>query len=801
MKVPLNWLREYVDIVLPVDELAEKLTMAGLEVSDIQVIGGEWDNIIVSEIVAIKPHPNADRLRLTTIDLGGKQQTVVCGAPNLVIGDKVPFAGLGAELIDAHEGKRVRLKPAKIRGVASEGMICSERELGLSDSHEGIMVLSPEARPGQPLSELLGDTILDIDLTPNRPDCFSIIGIAREVAALTGQKVHIEEKSYAEGQSAAESFASIEIIDPELCPRYCASILTDIKIGPSPQWMQQRLLACGMRPISNIVDVTNYVNMEYGQPLHAFDLNYVADNHIIVRRARSGEKMATLDGIERQLSENMLVITDKNGPVAVAGIMGGESSEITDATRTVLLESANFNQVIIHEGSTALKLATEASLRFEKGLSKDLALIALRRATQLMVDVCGATAARGIIDVYPGNQPPQTITFSYSEVKRLLGLDLNHQKIKTALESLGFACQKADDDAKIAVTVPWWRTDINCQADLVEEVLRMIGYDTLPATMLSTPIPEGENTPVQGFRVKVREVMLSCGLQEVITYSMTNLDYLKKLSPDLTLNGPEPLKAANPMSREMEYMRTTLRPGVMAVLARNQRYQQKGTGFFEIGNAFIPRENDLPREDEMLCVLVGGLQTDIYWRSKAEDIDFYFTKGIAEAVFTRLRLTAEYVEAEDESLYPGKVAAINVKGTHVGVIGELHPAVASAYDISDTAYLLELDLGKLFALSEPDYYYQTVTRFPGTIRDIALLVDEAVTYQQIEKLIRNISLVKEVTLFDSYQGKQVSAGKKSLAIRLIYQNPERTLSDNEVDKVQKQLLKRLQNETGATLRE
>ncbi len=800
MKVPISWLREYVDIVLPVQELADRLTMAGLEVGDIEVVGGQWDNIVVSEIVAIKPHPNADRLRLATVDLGGRQQTVVCGAPNLTIGDKVPFAGLDATLYDSHSGERVRLKPAKIRGVASEGMVCSERELGISDSHEGIMVLPVEAEIGQPLAELLGDTILDIDLTPNRPDCMSVIGIAREVAALTGQKVHIPEIHYEEGQLPADSFASIEIVDPELCPRYCASILNDIEIGPSPQWMQQRLLACGMRPISNIVDVTNYVALEYGQPLHAFDLNYVTDNHIIVRRAHNGEKMATLDGIERQLNENMLVIADKKGAVAVAGIMGGESSEITGATKTVLLESANFNQVIIHEGSTSLKLATEASLRFEKGLSRELALLALRRATQLMIELCGATAARGIIDVYPGKEEPQTISLPYSEVKRLLGFEIASREIKQTLENLGFTCNEMDDH-EIAVTVPWWRTDVGCRADLVEEVLRMVGYDTLPATMLSTPIPEGEDNPLEGFRVKVREVMLSCGLQEVITYSMTNLDYLKRLSPDKTLVGPEPLKAANPMSREQEYMRTTLRPGVLAVLARNQRYQQKGIGFFEIGNAFIPRDDDLPQENEMLCVLAGGLQADMYWHSRGEAIDFYFIKGIAEALFRKLRLTADFVEVEDKSLLPGRAASIQVKDTGVGVIGELHPDVASAYDISDTAYLLELDLGKLMVLSEQGYLYQPITRFPGTIRDIALLVDEGASYEQIASLIKNVSLVKDVTLFDCYQGKQVPAGKKSLAFRLVYQNPERTLSDDEVDKVQKQLLKRLQKETGATLRD
>src|SRR4030043_585003 len=384
MKVSIRWLKEYVDLSVPLEELCERLTMAGLEVGGVEVIGGEWDSILVGKIVDVNAHPDAGRLRLVTVDLGKQSSTVVCGAPNTTVGDKVAFACVGATLIDGHSGERAQLKPAKIRGVVSEGMICSEKELGISDSHEGIMILSSEAVIGTPLTEYLGDAILDLDITPNRPDCLSVIGIAREIAALTGGNLHIPEAHYQELGKAIDSSASVEVVEPDLCPRYCASLLTGIKIAESPQWLQHRLLACGMRPINNIVDVTNYVMLEYGQPLHAFDYNEIRGRQIIVRRAANGEAMATLDGVQRTLNSNILVIADKERAIAVAGIMGGADSEVTENTTTVLIESANFNQAVIHRGSLGLRLSSEASLRFEKGLSRDLPLIALKRATQLL---------------------------------------------------------------------------------------------------------------------------------------------------------------------------------------------------------------------------------------------------------------------------------------------------------------------------------------------------------------------------------------------------------------------------------
>lgn len=800
MKLSFNWLRDYVDITTPVKELADRLTIAGLEVGGIEVIGRDWKNVTIAQITSVNPHPNADRLRLATVDLSGRQMTVVCGAPNLHIGDKVVFAQVGAQLIDGHSGELVQLKPAKIRGVSSEGMICSEKELGISDRHEGIMVLPSNAPVGAPLSEYLGDTILDIDITPNRPDCLSVIGIAREVAALTRSKFHVPEISYDEVGEAIEASASIKIADPDLCPRYCASLLTNVKIGPSPQWMQQRLLACGMRPISNVVDVTNYVMLEYGQPLHAFDFKGLRGQQIMVRRARDGEVMTTLDGSDRTLKSNLLVIADKERAVAVAGIMGGADSEVTDNTATVLIESANFNRATVHAGSVDLKLSTEASLRFEKGLSPELAMVALKRATQLMQELTGAKVARGIIDVYPGKKQMKPITLSTSEVKRLLGIAMENRDMVEALELLGFRCGLKKPSQQVEVDIPWWRVDITCKADLVEEVARVFGYENIPATMLSSALPSHEPMPTLPLRQEIRSILVSGGFQEILTYSLTSTEMMQKISPQLNLIGPQPLKVANPMSRELEHLRTTLRSGVLAILARNQRYQQRSYKLFELGKVFLPQQGALPQEKEMLCVVLSGLYDELFWRGGAEQVDFFVAKGVVESLLSRLGLVVSFSPGNDDGLCPGKNAAIAIGNEKIGVIGELHPKVRVAFDLTETAFVIELDVAKILPLVVTTYRYQPIPRYPSVTRDIALVLDERVTYQQVYGIIRDFPLVTQISLFDLYRGEQVPSGKKSLAFRIMYQSGTHTLSDKEVDEVQQSILDRLAKELGATLR-
>jgi phenylalanyl-tRNA synthetase beta chain len=800
MKVSLNWLREYVDIYVPVEDLAEKLTMAGFEVEDITTIGGEWDNIVIGQIVGVGPHPNADRLRLVTVDLGDRRTTVVCGAPNLQEGNKIVFASIGAKLIDGHTGEMAVLKAAKIRGVISEGMVCSEKELGLSDSHEGIMVLSDSAPVGVPLSDYMGDVVLEIGITPNRPDCLSITGIAREIVAQYDQEYREPDVRYDEMESDIESFASVKINESDLCPRYSASLITGVKIGPSPQWLQDRLLACGMRPISNVVDITNYVMLEYGQPLHSFDYEKIRGQKIIVRRGKKKEVITTLDGVERPLSPNVLVIADKERAVAIAGIMGGIDTEVTDDTTAILLESANFNQTVIHHGSIELKLSSEASLRFDKGLSRKLTLMALKRATQLMCELADGRAAKGIIDVYPGKQRSKSLSLSSDEVKQLLGIDITIEQIVDALTRLGFSSKKTRIPDQIKVVAPWWRTDITCNADLIEEVARIIGYENIPTTMLSASLPTFEPTPMLHFREKLRDLFVSCGFQEVITYALTSSELITMLSPDYKLVGPEPLSVANPMSRSQECLRTTIRPGLLTALARNQKYQQEDIRLVEIGKTFLPRRGELPEEKETLCAVLSGMQNKPYWRGEIEAIDFFVAKGVAETVISRLGLEAIFVPAEDESLLKGENATIIVNGIEIGVVGELHPVVAAAFDIIKTSYIIELDVDALLSLAGQSYEYRPVSRYPSTIRDIALIVDERVTYQQIVSIIQSFPLVSNVVLFDLYRGDQVPSGKKSLAFRITYQSVDHTLTDKEVNGVQDSILNRLEQELKSTLR-
>jgi phenylalanyl-tRNA synthetase beta chain len=804
MKVSLKWLKDYVDIKLTIGELAARLTMAGLEVKGIQTVGGTWDNVVIGEVVALNPHPNADRLRLATVNLGAEQVTTVCGAPNISLGQRVTFAHIGARLIDPHTGEAVVLEPAKIRGVVSEGMVCSEKELGISDSHEGILVLPSEAPIGVPLGAYLGDVILDLDVTPNRPDCLSVIGIAREIAVLTGEPLRLPQIHYEETEKPIDSFASVDIVDPDLCPRYCASVITGIKIAPSPSWLQQRLNNCGMRPINNVVDVTNYVMLEYGQPLHAFDCQKFKGRQIIVRRARNGETITTLDGSKRTLNPDILVIADKEEAVAVAGIMGGLDSEVTDKTDTIFLESANFNQATIRRGCGHLQFQSEASMRFDKGLNSELPLLPLKRATQLLLELAGGRAAKGIIDVYPGKSKPKLILLTTREVKRLSGLKVNIDEILKILKALDFECREGDSGSQILVSTPYWRSDIKCSADLVEEVARVIGYDKVPMTRLSSSLPTQKSklSPAaqqSNLKDKLRDVLAGFGFQEILTYSLVSLEKLQKLSPKLELK-ITPLKVANPMTREQEYLRTSLRAGLLSTLAHNQKFEQAGIRLFEIGRVFLPLGRDLPEEKDMLCAVLGGARAELSWQADKEPLDFFDAKGVVENILNQLGLKAGFDVGDDGGLFPGRGANIIVDGDRIGIVGELHPQVAQAFELSGVACLIEIDLGEVFTKLAKMKEYQSIPRFPSVTRDIALVVDEQVSYGTVEEIIQGFPLVTKVTLFDLYRGEQIAEGKKSFAIRIVYQSPSHTLTDEEVDQTQEQMLAKLHQELGATLR-
>ncbi|MFA5309557.1 MAG: phenylalanine--tRNA ligase subunit beta [Dehalococcoidales bacterium] len=802
MKVPLKWLKDYVKITLPTAELAKRLTLAGLEVSEIISTGGSWDNIFAGEIVAIEPHPNADRLRLATVSLGTEQETVVCGAPNLTIGDKIAFARVGAKLTNPENGKAEELKPAKIRGVVSKGMICSERELGISDSHEGILVLSREAAAGTPLADFMGDTVLNIDITANRPDCLSVTGVAREVAAICGQPARVPDASYPETGEAIEKHIIIEIKDSELCPRYCASLITGVTIKESPAWLQERLTAAGQRPINNIVDITNYIMLEYGQPLHSFDYDRLKGKKIIVRRAGEGEKFYTLDGNERQLTSQMLVIADGERTVAIGGVMGGLNSEVTDSTTNILLEAASFKAASLHYTSRQLGLMSEASARFERGISAGLTIPALKHATQLMLELGGGKVAKGIADVYPGKKEPKIIATTPEKVKRVLGVGYSLEEIKQGLEAFGFKC--TTDGHKIMTTAPYWRSDIKIEVDLIEEVARYYGYDRIPATLFTDPLPAPDANPEYALRQKIRRTLTGFGFQEVVNYTLTGGEVMHNIFGEAHDPQPMPPRVANPMTADQEYLRFSLRPNLLATLAANRRHEDGGIKLFETGKIYIANGNDLPREPEVLCGIMNGGRAAQSWLGGGEgNYDFYDVKGAAEGLLQNLGVTVSFENSQDEGLHPNRQAAVVPGGKGgkkaIGVIGEIHPRVANAFEIEGTVCLMEIDLaGLLSAIGQKTY--KPVPRFPSIVRDLALVVDADVTNRQILDILKGFSLITSVALFDVYAGKQVAAGKKSLAYRLEYQSPDQTLTDETVNKVQEQVLARLTKELGAGLR-
>ena len=800
MKVPLSWLKEYVDIVVPPEELARRLTMAGTEVAEVATIGG-WTGCTVGLVTKVEPHPNADRLTLCTVDTGGGSMTVVCGAPNVAEGQKIAFAGVGAELYNRHSGKVEPLTAAKIRGVVSEGMVCSEKELGLGENHAGILVLPEDAPLGAPLSDYLGDHVLDLEVTPNRPDCLSVLGVAHEVAATTGTSVREPGLSYTEGGDSIESQVSVEIADPDLCRRYTASLVTGVLVGPSPSWMQDRLLKAGMRPINNVVDVTNYVMLEYNQPLHAFDFQTVKGGKIIVRRARAGEVLVSLDGVERELSADMLVIADARDPVGLAGVIGGARSEMTERSTTVLLESATFDAVNNRRTAQAFRLSTEASNRFEKSLRPELAPLALRRATQLLCQVAGGTAARGILDVFPSRQEydAPTLTFTLARLRKVLGIDLPLERVEGVFGSLGLPSERLDGD-RLRVTVPYWRSDITIEDDLVEEVARIVGYDEVPTTMLSTPIPHHEPQPLPVLKDRVKDILAASGLQEVITYPATTLEDLGRAAPGD--DGREPLKLANPMSPRQGYLRTSLRSSLLSTLAANQPHEEGPVAIFESGRTYLPRNGDLPEEREMVAGVLSGPRWGPHWLSQRGDMDFYDAKGIVERLLEELGLTIALEPAQDAALHPGRCARILSGEVSLGLLGEVHPSVVEGFEIGGgPVALFELDLEAVqAALIGEDRSYRPIGRYPSALRDLSVLVPRDIPAATVQSLIEGHDLVTEAFLFDVYSGDAVPAGKRSLAYNIYFQSPDRTLTAEEVNRVLDAVVGSLEREFGAELR-
>ncbi|HOG46014.1 MAG TPA: phenylalanine--tRNA ligase subunit beta, partial [Anaerolineae bacterium] len=682
MRVPISWLKEYVDITIPVEELADRLTLAGLEVERIEYIGRApehdrlqvghatprqeqietgrlaWDRdkVLVGEVLEVRPHPNADRLVLATVAYGAAEpMTVVTGAPNLKPGMKgvrVAFGIAGARLFDGHAAGRqlMTLRPGRIRGIESAGMVLSEKELGISEEHEGIMELPADAPVGVPLVDYLGDIVLDIELTPNLGHALSITGIAREVAALTGQTLRLPAPRQEAAGAPAAGQATVEIADPDLCPRYIAAIIRGVEIGPSPFWIQRRLAMAGMRPINNVVDITNYVMLELGQPLHAFDLDLLRPTApggtpaIIVRRAHPGEKMITLDGIERTFDGQMLLITDGGGPVAIAGVMGGLESEVTPQTRNILLEAANFDYLSVRRTSQTLKLSSEAATRFGRGLDPELPPLGALRASELLREHAHGQVARGLIDAYPAPPERPVIDLAPADVERLLGVAVPAERIQEMLESLGFGVA-ASGRGTLAVTVPTHRRDVRLSADLVEEVGRIYGYDNLPNTLMREEMPPQRRNLPQVMVEHTRDVLVGCGLQEIITYSMTSLDSVARLSAP-GAPPPDPaayIHIANPLSHERNVLRQTLADAMLQTIGATLRVAGRAL-LFEIAHVYLPQPGErLPAEPRRLAIGLAGPRAERAWGCDPGRggvtpplLDFFDLKGIAEALLNRL---------------------------------------------------------------------------------------------------------------------------------------------------------------------
>jgi phenylalanyl-tRNA synthetase beta chain len=851
MKVPLSWLKDYVDITVPIEELAERLTLAGLEVETIEYIGLSgaelpWDpeKIVVGQVREVRPHPNADRLVTAKVEYGGPEpEVVVTGAPSLLehrgqsdLHLKVAFAMEGVSLYDGHaEGQRViTLKKTKIRGVPSRAMVCSEKELGLSDEQVDIIYLPDDAPVGTPLADYLGDVLLEFDVKGPFGHLESVFGIAREVAALLDvplrrDVLQVLERHPAELTPTAD-FIALEIADPDLCPRYSAALIQGVSVGPSPFWMQMRLRHAGMRPINNIVDITNYVMLELGQPLHAFDYRVLRARPgqdrpaIIVRRARPGEQMKTLDGELRTFDEEMLLITDGGGPVAVAGVMGGLESEVTEATTDILLESANFYFLNVRRTSRMLGLASDASQRFGRRVDPELTVKAAARAAHLMAELGGGTVNPVIGDPYPGRQPQRVIEFDPAYATRILGIEVPTDEIVRILASLEFQVSRSQvsgsaDNVKpetlqpetLIVTVPSHRLDVTRPVDLVEEVGRIWGYDRFPTTLMRDVLPPQRATLRLEGAERVRDLLAGCGLDEVITYSLVSIADEGKLRPEGS--PPDParyLRVRNPLSAERAYLRQTLLPSLLHTTRENLRFHDRVT-IFEISAVYLPAEGPgglarpLPDEPRRLSIVMTGPREARSWLAQQDraPMGFYDLKGVVELLLTRLGLEGTFEPGEHSAFHPGRRAQVQVGGRDVGVMGELHPLVRDAFGLpSQPVCALEFDLDGLLEAWGTPRRVTPISAHPPVYEDLAVVVDEGVPAVRVRDLIAQTGapLVRSVVLFDVYRGEQVGTGQKSLAYRLTYQADDRTLTDRAVSKVRTRIVRRLERETGATLR-
>lgn len=815
MRVSTEWLSDYISLenVAP-EDLAERITRAGIEIDVVENRNQGVTKVVVGYVKSKEKHPDADKLNICKVDAGLEEELqIVCGAKNVDAGQKVPVAMIGAKLPGGLD-----IKKAKLRGVLSQGMICSAKELGLNDKllpkeqQEGILVLPSELEPGTPIEQVLGlnDHVLELDLTPNRSDALSMIGAAYEVSAILGREITLPkpEEQLTESGSPAAEHISVTVNEPELCTHYAARYITGVKIAPSPLWMQNRLMAAGIRPINNIVDITNYVMLEYGQPLHAFDADRLAGGNIVVRTAAEGEKMVTLDGQERKLKETMLLITDGEKPAAIAGVMGGENSEVTSDTVNLLLESAKFDGTTVRKTSRDLGLRSESSLRFEKNVDPNAVIPALNRAASLIAQYAAGTVHPGIVESVPAQAEELTISLSTDKVNNYLGTALTTEEIKAIFDRLHFAYEVLSGD-ELKVTVPTRRGDITRDVDLIEEVARLYGYDLIPTTVIEGPTTPGSFTKAQTIRRALRGLLSNGGYHEVISYSFVN-PVRGSLFSELT-KGSHSVKLAMPMSEEQSVLRTSILPQMLSAAEYNRNRKQDSLALFEIGNVFDTEEENLtkqPREIPALSLLLSGNRVEKQWNTSVQKVDFFDLKGAIESIFAYLGLdkNVSYIANEPKDFHPGRSASIylNIEGKDailIGTMGQVHPEIQNSYDLADT-YVAELSLGAIYEYARPVLVYRELPRFPAVERDIAVVVEENVEAGAMLTSIRESAgeLLQSVQVFDIFTGEKLGLGKKSVALALTYRHHEHTLTEEEITAVHSKVVEELSTRFGAELR-
>lgn len=806
MKFTIDWLRQYVDFTFTPQQLADQLTMAGLEVDAVEELYQGLEVFKVAEILATSPHPNADKLVLCDVRIGEDETRIVCGAPNARAGLFTAVAVPGVVMPGGF-----KIKKSKIRGELSLGMLCSAQELGLADSSAGIIELN-EFSPtnGQNVAEALGlrDILIEVDLTPNRPDCASVIGTAREVAAMAGSSLRLPVDQENLPELTGSTFFQVEVVDAELCPRYVARRMTDIKIAPSPWWLQKRLLAVGMRPINNVVDATNFVMLEYGQPLHAFDFAKLAEAKIVVRAADAGEKFTTLDGQERTLDSSMLMICDGQEPVAVAGVMGGQNSEVSEQTTELLLESACFDAVSVRRTSRALNLSTDASYRFERGVDPQLAPVAMARLVGLLTEIAGGVVDSDGVDVLAQPVMPLQLSLRVAKVNSLLGANFSGQQISDLLTTIALEVNDSTEDI-LTVTVPTFRVDISREVDLIEEVARLHGYNEINTTLPVVPMSFAQQDPGRMLRKRCASLLTAQGCYQAINYSFVSPEHADLLG----LNDDDPLRQTvgllNPLTEEQSVMRRLLLPGLLENVRRNYNFQASSVRLFEIGKVFAPtKAGEQPHEENHLAIVVSGLRhgTAPELHFAQVGMDFFDIKGVAQALFHDLRLPQVVFTPNNDpvSYLQGEQSlALAVDDELIGTIGKVDSSCLKRFGIKQEVFFLEINFDRFTSLEAAAKHFIPLPKFPAVQRDIALLVPEACSAADLVDAIRATGekLLEKVALFDVYRGKNIDEGFKSVAISVTYRSKDKTLADKVVAKTHQRMIDMLVSTFNGRLRD